>query len=71
MAFKVKFELKGAHIHCDLFAAPFPNSTWAGCGSFCVREEEFTALQLAMGGVFFEAKGRKNAEAKGHLDHIG
>lgn len=65
MIFKVRFEKKGAHIHCDLYSLPMPNSTWAGCGSFCVREEEFPALQMAMSGVYFE--NRVKAERAIHV----
>lgn len=54
MVFKIKHEKRGGHIHCRLFAARMSNMTFAGCGDFCVREEEFEDLQLAMSGISFE-----------------
>lgn len=54
MIFKVKYEKAGGHIHCRLFAAKAPNMTFAGCGNFCIRVEEFEDLERAMSGVFFE-----------------
>lgn len=54
MVFKIRYEKRGGHIHCRLFAAKSPNMTYAGCGDFVVREEEFEALQRAMSGVHFQ-----------------
>jgi len=54
MVFKIKHEKHGIHIHCRLFAAKASNMTYAGCGEFCVREEEFEDLQRVMSGIFFE-----------------
>ncbi len=54
MVFKIKHEKRGGHIHCRLFAAKAPNMTYAGCGDFCVREEEFEDLQHVMSGIAFE-----------------
>lgn len=75
MIFKIKFQKKGAHIHCDLYCQSMPNSTWAGCGYFCVREEEFIALQMAMGGVMFESRVKAEREShvqtERHISDIG
>lgn len=54
MIFKIRHEQRGGHIHCRLFAAKATNMTYATCGDFTVREEEFEDLQRVMAGVFFE-----------------
>lgn len=56
MVFKIIHEKLGAHIHCALFSARSPNLTWAKCGDFVVREEEFEDTKLAMSGVVFSEK---------------
>lgn len=56
MIFKIRHEQRGGHIWCQLFAAKAPNMTFAGCGEFCVREEEFEDLQRVMSGVYFEER---------------
>ena len=37
--------------------------TYAGCGEFCVREEELEDLQLAMSGVAFEEEEEEVTES--------
>ena len=54
MIFKIRCVQRGGHIHCALFAAKHPNITYAKCGDFVVREEEFADLQAVMPGVIFE-----------------
>lgn len=54
MVFKIKHEKRGSHIWCRLFTAKMPNMTYAGCGDFCVSEEELEDLQRAMSGIAFE-----------------
>ena len=54
MVFRVRFTIGGGHVHCRLFVAPASNMTFAKCGDFVVRNEEFKALVIAMAGVSFE-----------------
>ena len=54
MIFKVKYFVPGGHTHCSLYAAPRAGTTFAKCGDFVVRNEEFKALVIAMAGVSFE-----------------
>ena len=56
MIFKIRHEKLGGHIHCALFGAKAPDMTYAKCGDFVVREEEFSDLERCMSGVFFEDK---------------
>lgn len=52
--FRVRFEVAGGHVHCRLFAAKQPNTTYAGCGEFCVQKgEEFESLVRAFSGAQF------------------
>lgn len=54
MIFRVRFEVAGGHVHCALFCAPRPNTTFAKCGDFTVRRgEEFVALMDAMAKIEF------------------
>lgn len=61
MIFRIRYETLGAHTHCALFSARQQNLTFAKCGEFCVRNEEFEDLRLAMAGVQFLKK--ENAHA--------
>lgn len=61
MIFKIRYEELGGHTHCRLFAAKQPNMTWACCGDFIVRNEEFDDLRLAMSGVSFVEKRAEGA----------
>lgn len=54
MVFKIKIRRLGGRTHCILYAAKTPNMTYASCGTFVVRNEEYDDLQLAMSGVSFE-----------------
>ena len=54
--FKIRHEMAGGHIHCQLFEAKGPNMTWSCCGDFTVRVEEFDDLQRSMSGVVFEER---------------
>lgn len=36
--FRVRFEIRGGHVHCALFCAPRPDHTFAKCGDFVVRK---------------------------------
>ena len=57
MVFKIKYNVAGGHTHCSLFAAKEENQTFAKCGDFTVRNEEFEPLKFAMSGVYFEEHG--------------
>lgn len=52
MIWRIRYRRYGGHIHCRLFAKA-RNQTFAGCGNFTVREEEFDSLQHTMPGVEF------------------
>lgn len=56
MIFKIKYMAHEVvpHVYCRLYVAEQPNMTYAACGNFTVRKEEFEPLQLAMSGVLFE-----------------
>lgn len=46
MTFRVRFAVKGDHVHCRLFVAPHPTGTYAKCGDFVVRRgTEFRGLR--------------------------
>lgn len=53
MVFLIKHVKRGGHIHCALFAAKQTNQTFAKCGDFTIREEEFDSMRGAMSGVSF------------------
>lgn len=53
---RVRFSVAGVHVHCRLFCAPRPNTTFAKCGDFTVRRgKEFAALLAAFDGADFLA----------------
>lgn len=54
--FRVRYSVRGAHTHCALFAAPHSNATYAKCGDFTLRNEEFVALTIAFNGAEFIEK---------------
>jgi hypothetical protein len=56
MIFRIRYETLGGHTHCALFSARQPNTTFAKCGEFCVRNEEFEDLRIVMPGVQFLEK---------------
>ena len=52
--FRVRFLVRGGHVHCSLFAAKIHGQTYAKCGDFTVqRGEEFSSLVSAFDGVEF------------------
>jgi hypothetical protein len=51
--FRARYVKRGGHIHCALFAGKATSPTFAKCGDFTVREEEFEDLQYNMAGVKF------------------
>lgn len=54
MVWRVKFDVHGGHVHCNLFAAKQLNMTFAKCGDFTVRRgEEFASLLRAFAGAQF------------------
>lgn len=54
MHWKVKFDIRGGHVHCSLFCAPEKNQTYAKCGDFVVRTDaEFASLTQAFAGADF------------------
>lgn len=53
MIWKVEYALLGGHVHCALFTASGPNRTFARCGDFVVRQEEFASLRQAFSGAQF------------------
>lgn len=54
--FKLRYEELGGHTHCSLFSALRPDATYAKCGDFVIRNEEFVALRQALSGVEFVKK---------------
>ena len=68
MIFRVRYKRSGGHIHCRLFAAKALNTTYAKCGDFCVRVEEFESLRLAMSGVSFLKDEEVEKEAENAPD---
>jgi len=55
MIFRVRYDTKGGHVHCRLFSAKRPNTTWMKCGEFTLRTDEFLECVEAMNGVEFLA----------------
>lgn len=54
MIFRIKFNIKGVHVHCSLYVLPSPNETGAYCGTFIVRKGgEFKQLLRVMSGIQF------------------
>lgn len=53
MIFKVIYHLAGGHYHCSLFSAARADTTFAKCGDFVIRKDEFDPLRNAMSGVAF------------------
>lgn len=53
MVWRIRFRVHGGHVHCRLFGAPQANRTYAWCGDFTVRKEEFASLQTAFQGAEF------------------
>lgn len=53
MAWRIRYEVMGDHVHCRLFCAPAGNRTFAVCGEFVVRTQELPDLQQAFAGAEF------------------
>lgn len=65
MAWKVRYEVRGGHIHCALFVAPLAQRTFAYCGEFVVSSLELADLQNAFPGAeFIEGKKLEPVHAK-------
>lgn len=64
MIFRVRYKIKGGHTHCSLFSAKQPNTTFANCGNFVIRNDEFKELVIAMSGIQFLDDASYNAEEK-------
>ena len=56
MIWKVTHQTAGGHVHCSLFSAPRPETTFAKCGDFCVRIDEFPDLKRIMSTAIFEER---------------
>jgi hypothetical protein len=54
MIWRVRFDVKGGHVHCELFVAKRRENIFAKCGSFVVqRGEEFSDLLRTMTNTEF------------------
>ena len=52
--FRVRFDVRGGHVHCRVFSAPRPDHTFAKLGDLVVtRGPEFVALMQAFDGAEF------------------
>jgi hypothetical protein len=57
MIFKVRFEVLGGHVHCDVFVGKAYNQTFANCGHLVIdRGQQWTAFEAAFAGAEFEPK---------------
>ncbi len=48
--FKVRWALRGGHVHCALFSKPRSQVTWQKCGDFVLGVESWTDAR----GSFWE-----------------
>lgn len=60
--FKVRYIELGGHTHCSLFSAPRPDATYAKCGDFVVRNEEFVALQASFKAEFVKERDSRDPD---------
>jgi hypothetical protein len=70
MIFRVRYKVLGGHTHCALFAAKQSNMTWAKCGDFTVRNDEFDDLQLVMSGVVFSRDQESGGQKVGNAESV-
>lgn len=54
--FRARWELKGAHIHIVLFIRNRGQTTWQGCGTLIIGEDQFAAIAQAMPNVDFRGR---------------
>lgn len=55
--FRVRFEILGGHVHCDVFTAKASNMTFANCGRLVVSKgPEFRDFMAAFKGADFIGK---------------
>lgn len=64
MIFRVRYQIFGSqpHVYCELYVAPHPNETFALCGWFTVRKEEFAPMREAFAKVEFVRQERDQVE---------
>lgn len=54
MIFRVRFDVRGGHVHCRVFSARWTNGTYAKLGDLTVtRGPEFVAFMAAFRGAEF------------------
>lgn len=53
MVWRVCFEVMGGHVHCRLYCSTQKIRTFAYCGEFRIRAEEFEDLKQAFSGAEF------------------
>ena len=64
MIWRVRYEVRGDHIHCRLFCAAQKNRTFAFCGDFRIRAEEWADFQQAFQGAEFIGDSQAKAAAR-------
>lgn len=59
--FRLRYEIKGGHVHCRLFSTTNPNGTWAKNGDLVFTKgtefRDFIALNAAMDVVAEDGMG--------------
>ncbi len=64
---RVRFAIRGGHVHCRLFSTNNPKGTWAKCGDFVTRKgAEFRDLLAGFQAAeFIPEDGEEYGIAKG------